>query len=162
MYRRLWRLAVALLLFTSCYPEPRAGGRPGDVVSGEGVTRWDIFSVDVHTNDDGAVTGYFQTRNTTQHQSFVIEGPAACLNVVGNRATVGGVIERLGGDEFPNPSRYRGWLLYVEDNAGRGAPDKVSHQYVYQDAVTKCPMPLPALADLGMIEGDVSVIEGPR
>ena len=158
-------VVLALVVLASCYPIPesRSGGRRGDAVSGEGVTKWDIFSIDVHVSDAGEVTGYFRTRSTTEHTSFVIEGPVTCLNVVGNRATIGGVLERLGGDEFPSPRLYRGWYLYVEDNVGRGVPDRVGHQWLSEDPVTTCRTPgLPTSWSLEIIEGDVTVIEGPR
>ena len=164
MHRRgLWLLGLALLFLTSCsVDEGRSGGSPGDVVTGGGVTRYDIFSIEVRVSDAGDVTGYFRTRNTTQHSSFVIEGAVTCLNVVGNRASIGGVLERIGGDEFPDPSLYRGWFLYLEDNGGRGAPDRVGHQWLSKDPVARCLTPSADWWALEMTEGDIAVTEGPK
>ena len=122
------------------------------------------FGFRAHQSATGEITGYIVSNSSPDYSApFVIEGRVSCLRVLGNRATMGGVLERLGGDEFPSPRLYRGWYLYVEDNVGRGVPDRVGHQWLSEDPVTTCRTPgLPTSWSLEIIEGDVSVIEGPR
>ena len=158
----LWRLGLALLVLTSCsVDEGRTGGRAGDTVDGGGVTDSDVFTISASVSDSGEVTGYLAVRNPPEYTpAYVITGPVTCLNVAGNRATIGGLLERLEADDVPDPTVYRGWLFYVEDNAGR--PDRISYEYIYEAPVTKCPTPTSRLTRFVMSQGDIVVIEGRR
>jgi hypothetical protein len=153
----------SLLVLTSCQPvaEPLAGGRAGASVDGGGATFSDIFTISASVSETGEVTGYLAVKNPPEYTpAYAIEGPATCLNVVGTRATIGGLLERFEQDDFPNPARYRGWLFYVDDNADQNGRDTISYQWLYEAPVIKCPAPTPGSAVFQMTQGHVRVTEG--
>ena len=57
--------------------------------------------------------GNFYLEAATSSTAFDVRGGVTCLNVVGNRATVGGVIERSDNPQFPEGS---GIFLFIRDD----------------------------------------------
>lgn len=159
----LW-MVLSLLVVTSCSVNtPRGGGRAGDAVDGGGVTYSDIFTINASVSETGVVTGYLSVKNPPEYApAYVIEGPVTCLNVVGNLATIGGVLERFDEEGFADPSRLHGWLFSVQDNAAHpGVPDRISYQYLFEAPTTGCPTPVPGLRRVDLTSGHVAVLEGP-
>ncbi len=160
----LW-LVAALAVVTSCSVNTaRGGGRAGDAVDGGGATYSDIFTISASVGDNGEATGYLAVKNPPGYTpAYVIEGPVTCLNVVGNLATIGGVLERFDEEGFADPSRLHGWLFSVQDNAAHpGVPDRISYQYLFDAPTTGCPTPVSGLRRVDLSSGHVAVIEGPR
>jgi hypothetical protein len=165
MYRTgLW-VVLALVILASCSRgDARGGGLAGDGVDGGGVTYSDIFRISASVSEGGEVTGYLAVKNPPDYTpAYVIEGPVTCLNVVGNLATIGGVLERFDEEGYRDASRFHGWLFSVEDNAARpGVPDRISYQYLFDEPTTGCPIPTQGLRRVPMSEGHVTVVQGPR
>lgn len=74
------------------------------------------YGFNVVKRADGTVTGHYEHRSFDDGVPFYAEGPLTCLNVSGNRAWVGGLIESS------SESFLVGWEMWfqVEDN-GQGA-----------------------------------------
>jgi hypothetical protein len=90
------------------------------------------FFLDVHSGPSG--------ENPSGLVSWVdrvdlVRGPVTCLNVTGNRATIG-----FANQEGPLTDVVKGGYIYVEDNGTPGVgKDKVAGRYVTTGVPTVCP-----------------------
>jgi len=152
--------AVALILASLVPGSASAAplGPQSDAVLGGGKTFSDILNIDAHVNPNGKIMGHIDAKNVADYTpTFTIIGTVSCLNVVGNRASIGGELTTFQQDGWPNPQNYHGWLFYVEDNSATGLPDKISYEYIYLNPVTTCPAPFAGSAFFPMLEGNINV-----
>lgn len=118
-------LFAALFLFLATNPV-QANTVVASATGGSQLTIEDMFGfelIDVRAygfnvvkRADGSVTGHYEHRSFDDGVPFYAEGPLTCLNVSGNRAWVGGLIESSSEPVIV------GWEMWfqVEDN-GQGA-----------------------------------------
>ena len=153
-------LILALLVPSQVLAAPL--GPKQDAVVGGGKTSTDILSINAHVLPNGKVMGHINAKNTADAGfDFAVEGTVTCLNIVGNRASIGGTLDFFQQDGWANPEQYHGWLMYVEDNGNQqGVLDKISYQYIFINPVTTCPNPAPNSAFFGMTEGNINVTKG--
>ena len=152
-------LVIAILAPTAATAAPL--GPKSDAVLGGGKTFSDIFSINAHVNPNGKVMGHINAKNVPEFIEFSIEGTVNCVNVVGNRASIGGELTHFDQVGWPNPDQYHGWLFFVEDNGNQqGVPDKISYQYIYVNPITSCPNPTAGSAFFDLLEGNINVSKG--
>jgi hypothetical protein len=119
-----------------------------------------IFSFSAHQSATGEISGHIISRSRPDYSSpFVIEGRVTCLRVVGNRASIGGEVDRNSSESIPDAPQYHGWVYFVEDNRGRPGVADRGRKYIYISiAPTKdCPTPLADSATVDVTDGDVIV-----
>ena len=90
------------------------------------------FFLDVHSGPSGeSPTGLVSWVDRAEF----VRGPVTCLNVTGNRATIG-----FANQEGPLTDVVKGGYIYVEDNGTPGAGrDNVAGRYVTTAVPTVCP-----------------------
>jgi hypothetical protein len=119
-----------------------------------------LFAFRAHQSASGQVSGYIVSRSAPDYAApFEVEGRVTCLRVVGNRASIGGELQRTTSEILPEAPRYHGWLFYVEDNQGRpGIPDRVGeHIFVFDAPPSYCPSPAADSATVERGDGDVVI-----
>jgi hypothetical protein len=149
-------LVAAMLVPASASAAPL--GPKSDAVVGGGKTFSDIFSINAIVNPNGKIMGHINAKNVLDFVQFSVEGTVNCLNIIGNRASIGGELSHFDQEGWVNPEQYHGWLFFVEDNGNQqGVPDKISYQFVYVNPVTTCPNPTVNSAYFELLEGNINV-----
>ena len=118
------------------------------------------FGFRAHQSATGEITGYIVSNSSPDYSApFVIEGRVRCLRVLGNRASIGGELQRYFQEDISEASQYHGWVFFVEDNSAHpGTPDRISkYIYVSNTPVTDCPIPGPDSATEDVRDADVVV-----
>jgi hypothetical protein len=162
MRQRLAGLFTTLALVTALLVPASASAAPlgpkSDAVVGGGKSYSDILSINAIVNPNGKILGHINAKNVADYIQFSIEGTVTCLNIIGNRASIGGELTHFDQEGWANPEQYHGWLFFVEDNGNQqGVPDKISYQYIYVNPVTTCPNPTPSSAFFELLEGNINV-----
>jgi hypothetical protein len=107
---------------------------PGhNLAVGGGKTTTDIFNIAAHSGPLGEnARGHLHAKNVNGYPiPFEIRGDVTCLTVVGNTATLGGILTQLEDPSLPNADQYHGFLFVVEDNGNQqGMPDRISYEFV--------------------------------
>jgi hypothetical protein len=108
--------------------------------------------IDAISGPSGAdPTGSFRIRYPT----FELRGRVVCLTVLGNRASVGGIIEQS--DEAQYPPGHAVQLAFT-DNGDPGAGKDTQVTYPGTDNATPCPVPLFAeQPELPLLDGNYGV-----
>lgn len=155
------RLSAALFLLIGlgcCGDTSPAGPKTVEFVPPQGASSH-LFGYRAHQSAAGEITGHIVSKSAPDYSSpFAIEGRVTCLRVVGNRASIGGVVLRHSNEDIPDAPQYDGWFYYVEDNRGRGLPDRTSKYIWVSDAPTReCPTPDAESVTVEVTYGDVVV-----
>ena len=80
-----------------------------------------VYSFNANQHADGRVTGQYEHRSFDDGQPFFVRGPLTCLNVIGNRAWVGGLIEA---SSEPSLVGWDMWFQVQDNGEGKGSlPD---------------------------------------
>lgn len=109
-----------------------ATAAPDPLVAGEATFASIDVQVRIAAHADPARGHFFLQQGT-----FTIDGTVTCINVVGNQAAVGGVI-----DSSSEPSLVgTGFVQFVEDNGAPGDGDFSQTTFVGTPPVT-CPAPI--------------------
>ena len=118
------------------------------------------FGFRAHQSANGEITGYIVSNSSPDYSApFVIEGRVTCLRVVGNKAAIGGDLQRYFQEDISEASQYHGWVFFVEDNRTHpGLWDRIS-KYIYVSPAppTDCPIPGPDSATEDVRDADVVV-----
>jgi hypothetical protein len=152
-------VGVIAALFPS-YAAAQTPTQDSAVGSGEIAVNFEEFWTNAYSDPDGSNptgTAGGQSRSTG---GGAVNGHVTCLNVVGNRATIGFNNDLSG--TFPPAG---GGLIYVRDNGtpGAGLDQAVYSGSPFGDAPSVCPDP-PSAADFpqfGIATGDVTVVDAP-
>ena len=161
MGRRTLALVAVALVGGLAPASATAGHTSGDWVTGGGRTAIDVIAVTAfETFDGGAVGGLlaYNTPEQTLFAPFLVDAQVTCLNVVGNLATVGGRLISVVSSEV-NPTR-RGFRFFVEDRTALGEPDRISHQFVFQQPPETCSPPDVSRITQTLLIGDIEVHDG--
>lgn len=159
MHRAL-AIPLLLLMGLGCCDGPELAGPRTVELRGRIDQTSGFFTFSAHQSATGEITGRIVSRSAPDYSSpFLIEGRVTCLRVVGNRASIGGVVERHSNEDIPDAPQYRGWVYYVEDNHGRpGVRDRGSEYiWVFDAPTTECPTPDADSATVDVTDGDVVV-----
>lgn len=150
---------LALIALGFCGESSPAGPRTVEL-RGAKVQPNQAFGFRAHQSASGEITGYIVSNSSPEYSSpFVIEGRVTCLRVFGNRASIGGELQRYFQEDISEASQYHGWVFYVEDNrAHPGTPDRIS-KYIYVSTAppTDCPIPGPDSATEDVRDADVVI-----
>jgi hypothetical protein len=122
---------------------PTAGGGPRPPVT---------IEVDAISGPDGDdPSGTFWTK----YPGLELRGHVVCLNVSGNRASVGAVV-----DETSSPATNpvgSNVHLGITDNGAPGAGRDLEVTYLQREDASSCPVPLQDTPEITLIEGDFVV-----
>jgi hypothetical protein len=142
MRRVLAPLLVLVAVGFMCGEATRSAPKAQSVV-GSGDFAGNFVTFDGRVDRTGEVTGHFEGRSAPDAGSpFVVVGTVMCVNVVGDRASIGGELQEFFFEDWPDPGKWHGWSFVVQDKDGRmGAPDRVSTEYISEEPVTTCPDP---------------------
>ena len=157
--RRALAIPILLVLGLGCCDGPTlAGPKTVEFVLPQGVSSY-FFSIRAHQSVTGEISGHIVSRSAPDYSSpFEIEGSVTCLRVMGNRASIGGVVLRHSNEVLPDAPQYHGWFYYVEDNSGRRVPDRHSEYIWVTDTPTQdCPSPDSGSATVDFTVGDVVI-----
>ena len=156
------RISAALLLLIalgSCGESSPAGPRTVELRGAKAQPN-QAFGFRAHQSSSGEINGYIVSTSSPDYSSpFVIEGRVTCLRVLGNRASIGGELQRYFQEDISEASQYHGWVFYVEDNRDHpGLWDRISkYIYVSPKPPADCPIPGPDSATEDIRDADVFV-----
>jgi hypothetical protein len=146
---------LVVLGVSVAYATHSSGKGPNqDLVSGTGHARFsEEFDIDVHVNAKSGPSGedpqgHFFFTGVSSFGSADIRGDVTCLNVVGNRATIGGEITQSRVDN-PSFEEGEGVLIFVEDNGEPGKANDMLELFAEPTPPTVCPPPEPDFAITG-------------
>jgi hypothetical protein len=134
--------SLALAVNLASATPGNAQGPKTDLAAGTGQTDFFGSEIKVHVNAQSGPSGedprgHFSYQAVDPSLDFEISGRVTCLNVVGNRAVVGGVVERSNDPSFPAGE---GVLIFIVDD-DKGAGD--GFFAVATDTPETCPPPPP-------------------
>ena len=152
-------LALVLALLMPSQVAAAPVGPQSDMVVGGGKTATDILNITAHMGPNGKLTGKLDAKNTPGTDDWIVKGDVLCLNVIGNRASIGGILTDFSAPGWP--PTMKGWLMFVEDNGNQqDVLDKISYQYIYANPVTTCPNPTATSAFFELVQGNLNVVKG--
>ena len=155
-------LAVFVIGLACCHGSEPAVPRTVQFVRAAGQSG-EYFGFNAHQSESGEVTGSVVSRSVPDSPSpWAVEGRVTCLRVVGNRASIGGDLQRFFYEDWSDPAQYHGWYMFVEDNRDQtGVPDRISENiYISNEPMKTCPNPTAGSANEDVTDGDVVVTEG--
>lgn len=126
-------LCLLVVLMTMQSAGPAYAGESSVVASANGGSQFKIenmfgfelidvraYSFNVKKFEDGRVQGHYEHRSFDDGVPFYVRGPLTCLNVDGNRAWVGGIIEDA---SEPVLEGWEMWFQVQDTGEGAGATD---------------------------------------
>jgi len=129
---------VAAIPTIATAKHPPGKGPKKDLVVGS--VRFPALPATVRINAKSGATGENPRGHFYLKQfGWELRGSVTCMQVVGNRASVGGMVTRSSGPG--SPAVGGGFIQFIEDNGSPGRNDR-SHTVLLAAAPTVCPAPV--------------------
>lgn len=137
-------VALAAITGIAVLAVPAVASAGNDVARGNGTDSTDVFeeiAFNARSNFNGTeATGNVTFTEPDQDPDQKISGHVTCLSVIGNQATIAGVVTDISPGVFPGFT-LQGFVMRAIDNTEIGLPDQVSTFFL-----TSAPPPPPSCA----------------